>query len=288
MIFHVLNGRYFVCKQFADRLFSRDFPTCFTSLRRSLWDWRWTTWRNGCTWKMLCNCITFFLVVPLEQFLAPGQHAALCLELGREGREIITKKMKKNLLRYTEILYLEYFGIIWICVHHSSCACSYIFRWSTSHCFEPRHNARRMALRRVSHQAGHELLYWQLLRTNWLLWNRTKHQKSNESWIFVVELQLVFFLVFPTKTKIKQFLSEVWGVTRRSEWFHQFCAKALARLSFVRDCCAIFSVHRQCLGFVAWLVFPPKKWGKLIRPLGYAHSRCVNDTKASSSCHMGD
>ena len=40
---------------------------------------------------------------------------------------------------------------------------------------------------------------------------------------------------------------------------------ALARLSFVRDCCAIFSVHRQCLGFAAWLVFPPKKWGKLIR-----------------------
>ena len=27
----------------------------------------------------------FFLVVPLEQFLAPGQHGALCLELGETG-----------------------------------------------------------------------------------------------------------------------------------------------------------------------------------------------------------
>ena len=106
-----------------------------------------------------------------------GTWAAWCAILGawRDGREIITKKP-------TEIYWDTIFGIIWICVpvfiilHVHVQSCSYIFRWSTSHCFEPRNNARRMALRRVSHQAGHELLYWQLLRTNWLLWNRTKHQ----------------------------------------------------------------------------------------------------------------
>lgn len=43
------------------------------------------------------------------------------------------------------------------------------------------------------------------------------------------------------------------------------------RLSFVRDCCAIFSVHRQRLDFAAWLVLFRQQRGSW--SAGYTHSR---------------
>ena len=150
-----------------------------------------------------------------------GTWAAWCAMLGAWER----RERDHNEKTYWDILRYYIFGIIWICVHHSSCACSYIFRWSTSHCFEPRHNARRMALRRVSHQAGHELLYWQLLRTNWLLWNRTKHQNSNESRIFVVELQLVFWCFWCFRLRSSSFFRKFGGSHGDPNGFISFAPK---------------------------------------------------------------
>ena len=43
------------------------------------------------------------------------------------------------------------------------------------------------------------------------------------------------------------------------------------RLSFVRDCCAIFSVHRQRLDFAAWFVLFRQQRGSW--SAGYPHSR---------------
>ena len=171
---------------------------------------------------MRCNCITFFLVVPLEQFLAPGQHGALCLELGETGERDHNEKTYWDILRYTEILYLELFGYVFQCSSFFMCMFNHVHIFSDGQL-------------PTALNPGTMLGGWLCdvcpikLAMSCCIGSSSEPIGCSEIGqnIKIQRIQdicgwLSFFFVFPTG--IKQFLSEVWGVTRRSEWFHQFCA----------------------------------------------------------------
>ena len=68
--------------------------------------------------------------MPLEQFLAPGQHGALCLELGETGERDHNEKTYWDILRYTEILYLELFGYVFQCSSFFMCMFNHVHIFS--------------------------------------------------------------------------------------------------------------------------------------------------------------
>ena len=186
--------------------------------------------------------------------------------------------------------------------------------------FGRRHNARRMALRRVSHQVGHELLYWQLLRAIFGCSEiGLEAWESNESKIWIDMGVSIVMGVPQNRYKGKSYENgwfrgtPILGTSHICGWVSSLLGFRLRSASIPRDpngfissthdfgceaqLCPWLLCHFQrppaALGFCSLVYsFPPTE-GKLIRRLPPFEKSLktvgfVNATKASSSCHTGD